>query len=48
MNVALTRAKEQLVVIGDSSTIGLDKFYDQFLKYTETIEGYQSAWEFMT
>jgi superfamily I DNA and/or RNA helicase len=47
MNVALTRAKEQLVVIGDSSTIGLDKFYDQFLKYTETIEGYQSAWEFM-
>ena len=48
MNVALTRAKEQLVVIGDSSTIGLDKFYDKFLKYTETIEGYQSAWEFMT
>ena len=48
MNVALTRAKEQLVVIGDSSTIGLDKFYDQFLKFTETIEGYQSAWEFMT
>lgn len=48
MNVALTRAKEQLVVIGDSSTIGLDKFYDQFLKYTESIDGYQSAWEFMT
>lgn len=48
MNVALTRAKEQLVVIGDSTTIGLDKFYDRFLKYTETIEGYQSAWEFMT
>ena len=48
MNVALTRAKEQLVVVGDSSTIGLDKFYDQFLKYMETIEGYQSAWEFMT
>jgi len=48
MNVALTRAKEQLVVIGDSTTIGLDKFYDQFLKYTETIDGYQSAWEFMT
>ncbi|MFK7784281.1 MAG: AAA domain-containing protein [Crocinitomicaceae bacterium] len=48
MNVALTRAKEQLVVIGDSTTIGLDKFYDQFLKFTETIEGYQSAWEFMT
>ena len=47
MNVALTRAQEQLIVVGDSSTIGLDKFYDKFLKYLETIEGYQSAWEFM-
>lgn len=47
MNVALTRAKEQLVVIGDSSTIGLDSFYDQFLKYIEKINAYQSAWEFM-
>lgn len=47
MNVALTRAQEQLIVIGDSSTIGLDKFYDKFLKYLETIDGYQSAWEFM-
>ena len=48
MNVALTRAKEQLVVIGDSSTIGLDPFYDQFLRYAEKINAYESAWEFMT
>jgi len=47
MNVALTRAKEKLIVVGDSATIGMDSFYDQFLKYVETIEGYQSAWEFM-
>lgn len=47
MNVALTRAKEKLVVVGDSATIGMDAFYDQFLKYVETINGYQSAWEFM-
>ena len=35
MNVALTRAKERLFVIGDSSTIGQDPFYAQFLEYME-------------
>lgn len=47
MNVALTRAKEQLFVIGDSSTIGQDVFYSQFLTYMEEIGGYKSAWELM-
>lgn len=47
MNVAMTRAKEQLVVVGDSATIGLDPFYGKFLTYLEAINGYQSAWEFM-
>ena len=45
MNVALTRAKERLFVIGDSSTIGLDPFYARFLEYLEGTEGYHSAWE---
>ncbi|MFT5779224.1 MAG: ATP-dependent RNA/DNA helicase IGHMBP2 [Crocinitomicaceae bacterium] len=45
MNVALTRAKSRLFVIGDSSTIGQDKFYASFLEYVEEIEGYRSAWE---
>ena len=45
MNVALTRAKEQLYVIGDSSTIGQDPFYAQFLEYMEEVGGYKSAWE---
>ena len=47
MNVAMTRAKEQLVVIGDSTTIGQDKFFAQFLEYMEEINGYKSAWELM-
>ena len=47
MNVALTRAKETLIVIGDSSTIGNDKFYAQFLGYVEGVNGYRSAWELM-
>ena len=45
MNVALTRAKEQLFVIGDSSTIGQDEFYAAFLAYVEKVNGYKSAWE---
>jgi len=45
MNVAMTRAKEQLFVIGDSSTIGNDPFYIQFLEYMEKVNGYRSVWE---
>ena len=46
MNVAITRAKEQLIVIGDSATIGADKFYNEFLKYAEEQGSYRTAWEF--
>lgn len=47
MNVAMTRAKLQLVVIGDSATIGNDEFYQQFLDYIEEKGQYQTAWEYM-
>lgn len=47
MNVAITRAKERLIVIGDSATIGQDKFYGKFLEFLEGINGYKSAWELM-
>jgi ATP-dependent RNA/DNA helicase IGHMBP2 len=42
----LTRAKEQLFVIGDSATIGNDPFYAKFLEHMESNEGYRSVWEF--
>lgn len=48
MNVALTRAKRKLIVIGDSATLGAHSFYKSFLDYAEEINGYRSAWEFMT
>jgi len=48
MNVALTRAKKHLVVIGDSATIGADPFYQKFIEYVETKGHYQSAWEYMS
>lgn len=46
MNVAITRAKEQLIVIGDSATIGADAFYNAFLVYVEQHGTYRTVWEF--
>lgn len=46
MNVAITRAKEQLFVIGDSATIGADNFYNAFLTYVEQHGSYRTVWEF--
>jgi superfamily I DNA and/or RNA helicase len=45
MNVALTRAKEQLYVIGDSATLGNDAFFIAFLKYVEEFGTYKTVWE---
>ena len=47
MNVAITRAKKYLVVIGDSATIGNDAFFAGFLEYVEKHGLYQTAWEYM-
>ncbi len=48
MNVAMTRARMLLIVTGDSSTIGKDRFYKQFLDYCERIGKYQTGWEYMS
>ncbi|NIK74746.1 superfamily I DNA and/or RNA helicase [Thermonema lapsum] len=45
MNVAMTRAKYRLVIIGDSSTVGGHPFYEALLRYVEDIGAYRSAWE---
>ncbi|HEX7903514.1 MAG TPA: AAA domain-containing protein [Chitinophagaceae bacterium] len=45
MNVAITRAKEKLFVIGDSATIGADPFYNAFLTYVEQQGNYRTVWE---
>ncbi|MGL1888716.1 MAG: AAA domain-containing protein [Reichenbachiella sp.] len=45
MNVALTRARKKLVVVGDSATIGQNKFYENFLDYINEIDAYRSAFE---
>ncbi|MCU7548990.1 AAA domain-containing protein [Chitinophagaceae bacterium LB-8] len=46
MNVAMTRAKKKLVVIGDSATLSQLPFYADFINYTQEQDAYQSAWEF--
>lgn len=45
MNVALTRARQQLWIIGDSATLARDGFYDQLLQYVQTNGHYQTVWE---
>ena len=47
MNVAMTRARKQLIVIGDSATVGSDPFYFAFLEYCEQEGVYRTAWEYM-
>lgn len=47
MNVAMTRARKKLVVIGDSATLTSSAFYADFISFSQEIEAYQSAWEWM-
>ncbi|MFF5382235.1 AAA domain-containing protein [Pedobacter suwonensis] len=47
MNVAMTRARKKLVVIGDSATLSKSAFYADFIRYAEQLDAYHSAWEFM-
>jgi superfamily I DNA and/or RNA helicase len=47
MNVALTRARRKLIVIGDSATLGIDEFYREFFEYVESLGSYQTVWEEM-
>jgi len=45
MNVAMTRARKKLVVIGDSATLSQSAFYVGLIQYAEEKGAWQSAWE---
>ena len=45
MNVAITRARRKLIVIGDSATLGVSPFFKSLLDYFEKVGGYRSVWE---
>jgi len=45
MNVAMTRARHRLVIIGDSATVGQDGFFGALLDYVQQNGKYQSVYE---
>ncbi|TWT81658.1 ATP-dependent RecD-like DNA helicase [Planctomycetes bacterium CA13] len=45
-NVAMTRARRKLVMIGDSATLATNDFYASMLKYFEDHQAYKSVWQF--
>ena len=45
MNVALTRARRKLIVIGDSATISEHHFYSGLLNHFDAIEAYYGVWD---
>ncbi|HEY7157164.1 MAG TPA: C-terminal helicase domain-containing protein, partial [Gemmataceae bacterium] len=44
LNVALTRARRKLLVIGDSATLSILPFYRRLFEYFETLGAYQTVW----
>ena len=48
MNVAITRARKKLIIVGDSSTLTSSKFYSGLQEYIESHDGYHSAWEYIS
>ncbi|MCH6201158.1 AAA domain-containing protein [Aquiflexum sp. LQ15W] len=47
MNVALTRAKRKLIVVGDSSTLSIHPFYNSFFDYIDANSCYKSVYEYL-
>jgi ATP-dependent RNA/DNA helicase IGHMBP2 len=45
MNVALSRARRHLYVVGDSATLGSHPFYAALVARAQAAGGYRSAWE---
>jgi len=45
MNVALTRARKKLVVVGDGATIARHPFYERFVRHAQETGAWRSAWE---
>jgi superfamily I DNA and/or RNA helicase len=47
LNVALTRARKKLVIIGDSATLGQHSLFGKFMDYIEKSASYDSGWSYM-
>lgn len=47
LNVAMTRAKMKLVMVGDLSTLSTNSLFRDLSEFIETEDFYKSAWEYM-
>jgi superfamily I DNA and/or RNA helicase len=45
MNVAMTRARRKLLIVGDSATLAGHPFYRRMIEYFEIIGAYRTVWE---
>jgi len=45
MNVALTRARRKLLVVGDSATLSVHPFYQRMIEYFDQLGAYRTVWE---
>ncbi len=45
MNVAMTRARRKLLVVGDSATLSGDPFYKRMIEYFDRVGAYRTVWE---
>ena len=45
MNVAMTRARHRLVIVGDSATVGQDPFFQRMIEYIQAHGTYKSVYE---
>jgi superfamily I DNA and/or RNA helicase len=45
MNVAMTRARRKLLVVGDSATVSSHQFYRRMMEYFEDAGAYRTVWE---
>lgn len=46
INVAMTRARKKLVIVGDSATLGNHPFYSDLIDYVIAANAYKSAFEY--
>ncbi len=45
MNVAMTRARRKLLMVGDSATLSAHPFYHRMIEYFDTFGAYTTVWE---
>ena len=47
LNVAITRARRCLVVVGDSATVARHPVYQKFIVHADALDSHRSAYEWM-